>query len=327
MIHLVDIKKESKMPNSMVYKNDPIEIANAFNDYCINVGTNITLSNNDSNTFNQMAYQKYLHTPSDTQCKFVRITEMDVLQLINKMDNKSSSGHDGISNRILKSIKNIICKPIALIINQMIETGVFPTSLKIAKTIPLYKKGDPHMPSNYRPISLLPTISKIFERVIYNQLYDHFIKNNLLSEQQYGFRANHSTELAAIRLVDHMNHEMDKNHTPCNIYIDLSKAFDTLDFEILLFKLRFYGVTDTAFELMKNYLSDRKQFIKYNVHESDVMAIKTGVPQGSILGPLLFSICINDLVTVSNKLNFLMYADNTTIYFNLEDFSRDDVVK
>ena len=153
-----------------------------------------------------------------------------------------------------------------------------------------------------------------------------FIKNNLLSEQQYGFRANHSTELAAIRLVDHINHEMDKNHTPCSIYIDLSKAFDTLDFEILLFKLRFYGVTDTAFKLMKNYLSDRKQYVKYNVHESDVMTIKTGVPQGSILGPLLFSICINNLVTVSNKLNFLMYADDTTIYFNLEDFSRDDVV-
>ena len=93
-----------------------------------------------------------------------------------------------------------------------------------------------------------------------------------------------------------------------------------------MFKLRFYGVTDNAFELMKNYLSDRKQYIKYNVHESDVMAIGTGVPQGSILGPLLFSICINDLVTVSNKLNFLMYADDTTIYFNLEDFSQDDVV-
>ena len=154
----------------------------------------------------------------------------------------------------------------------------------------------------------------------------HFIKNNLLSEQQYGFRANHSTELAAIRLVDHINHEMDKNHTPCSIYIDLSKAFDTLDFEILLFKLRFYGVTDTAFELKKNYLRDRKLYVKYNVHESDVMAIKTGVLQGSILGPLLFSICINDLVTVSNKLNFLMYADDTTIYFNLEDFSQDDVV-
>ena len=106
----------------------------------------------------------------------------------------------------------------------------------------------------------MPTISNISERVIYNQLYDHFIKNNLLSEQQYGFIANHSTELAAIRLVDHINHEIDKNHTPCNIYIDLSKAFDTLDFEILLFKVRFYGVTETAFELVKYYLSDRKQY-------------------------------------------------------------------
>ena len=104
------------MPSSKVYKNDtisdPIEIANAFNDYFINVGTNLTLSNNDSNTFKQVAYQKYLHTPSGTHCKFVKITEIDVLQLINKMDNKSISGHDGISNRILKSIKTIICKPI-----------------------------------------------------------------------------------------------------------------------------------------------------------------------------------------------------------------------
>ena len=318
------------MPNSMVYKHDTIsnliEVANAFNDYFINVGTNITLLNNDSNTFNQMAYQKYLHTPSDTPCKFVRITEMDVLQLINKTDNKSSSGHDRISNRILKSLKNIICKPIALILNQMNEIGVFLTFLKIAKTIPLYKKGDPHMPSNYRSISFLPTISKIFERVIYNQLYDHFIRNNLLSEQQYGFRANYSTEVAAIRLVDHINHKIDKNHTPCNIYNNLFKDFVTLDFKIVLFKFRFYGVTDIALELINNYLSDRKQYIKYNVHESDVMAIKAGVPQGSILGLLLFSIYINDLVTVSNKLYFLMYADDTTIYFNLEDISRDDVV-
>ena len=128
----------------MAYKNDtisdPIEVPNAFNDYFINIGTNIILSYNDSNTFNQMVYQKYLHTPSDTPSKFVRITEMDVLQLINKMDNKSSSRHDRISNRILKSLKNIICKPIALIINQMTETGVFLTFLKFAKTIPLYKK-------------------------------------------------------------------------------------------------------------------------------------------------------------------------------------------
>ena len=151
--------------------------------------------------------------------------------------------------------------------------------------------------------------------------------NNLLSEEHYGFRANHSAELAAIKLADYIVQEIDRKLTPVNIYIDLSKAFDTLNFDILLYKLHYYGITDIALKLLKSYMSNRKQYVKYNVNESGFKEIKTGVPQGSILGPLLFSIYINDLSTISNTFKFIMYADDTTIYFNTEDFPKDNLAK
>ena len=151
-------------------------------------------------------------------------------------------------------------------------------------------------------------------------MYDYFNSNNLLAEQQYGFRTNHSTEYAAVKLVDTISKEMESGSTPTALYIDLSKAFDTLSFDILLYKLNYYGVKGNAFKLLKNYLTNRKQYVVFNSQNSETGDITTGVPQRSILGPLLFSICINDLITISNKLKFIMYADDTTIYFNLEDF-------
>ena len=201
----------------------------------------------------------------------------------------------------------------------MITTGVFPDSFKISKIILLFKMGDSSLLSNYRPISLLPTISKIFERILYNQLYEYFNSNNLLAEQQYGFRSNHSTEYAAVKFVDHISKEMESGNTPAALYIDLSKAFDTLSFDILLYKLTHYGIKDNAFKLLKSYLTDRKQFVVFNNQNSETTDITTGIPQGSILGPLFFSICINDLISVSDKLKFAMYADDTTIYFKRTD--------
>ena len=202
----------------------------------------------------------------------------------------------------------------------MLTTGIFPDAFKLSKVIPLFKKGDSSLLVNYRPISLLPTISKIFEKVIHDQLHEYFDKYNLLAEQQYGFHKQHSTEYAAVKLVDRVSKEMEIGKTPTNVYIDLSKAFDTLTFDILLFKLKYYGVTDTALDLMRSYLTNRKQYVVFNSCQSDYSEIYTGVPQGSILCPLFFSIYINDLINVSNRLNFLMYADDSTIYFNLEKF-------
>ena len=178
---------------------------------------------------------------------------------------------------------------------------------------------------NYRPISLLPTISKVFERILFDQMYTYFNTNSLLAEQLYGFRKNHSTEYAAIKLVDHVSKEMESGKIPCALYIDLSKAFDTLSFDIIIGKLRHYGVVDVELRLLISYLTNRKQYVVYNNYESDITEIKAGVPQGSILGPLFFSILINDLINISSKLRFLMYADDTTIYFNLENFTQQNL--
>ena len=202
----------------------------------------------------------------------------------------------------------------------MITTGIFSDAFKVSKVMSIFQKGDCSFMSIYKPISLLPTISKIFERVIHDQMYEYFNEFNLLAEQQYGFRKKHSTEYAAIKLIDHVSKQMENGKTPGKLYIDLSKDFDTLAFDIFMFKLKYYRVTDSALDLMSSYLKNRKQYFVFSNTQSEYSEVYTGVPQGSILGPLFFSICINNLITASDKLKFLMYADDTTIYFNLEDF-------
>ena len=246
----------------------------------------------------------------------------EVLSIINNLENKNSSGYDDISNKLLKSIKEEVCTPLTVILNQSLLNGIFPDALKIAIVKPLFKKGEKNCFNNYRPISLLPTISKKFERAIYFQQYNHFNKNNLLVEQQYGFRPQHSTELATIKLIDIIISHMDdkKNiKTPVALFLDLSKAFDTLDYDILLTKLQYYGL-GYALDLIKSYLLNRFQRVKYKNTPSNLIEIKTGNTTRFILGPLFFSIYINDIVKTSTKFSYLMYADDTTIYFNLEDF-------
>ena len=164
------------------------------------------------------------------------INEDTTIKIIDRLQPKSSHGIDNMSTKLLKTVKSEICKPITLIINQSLVTGIFPNKLKIAKVIPLYKKGDDSIFDNYRPISILPSISKVFERTMFNQLHEYFDTSKLYYSSQYGFRDKHSTELAALELVDRITHEMDNNAIPINIYLDLSKAFDTLDHNILVNK-------------------------------------------------------------------------------------------
>ena len=156
-------------------------------------------------------------------------------------------------------MKEIIAEPVTIIINQMLNTGIFPESLKISKVIPLYKKDDDTVISNYRPISLLSSISKIFEKAVLLQITNYFDNNHLINVSQYGFRKQHSTELASLQLVDYLSFEMDSGKTLLNIYLDLSKAFDTLNHSILIDKLKLYGLTGISLYLFESYLHNRTQ--------------------------------------------------------------------
>ena len=161
----------------------------------------------------------------------MNIDEAVVKKTINNLQAKSSSGCDVISSKLLKVIEPVIIKPLTLLINQVLNSGIFPEKLKIAKVVPIYKikKGDPSLFENYRPISLLPAISKVLEKIIALQLSSYFEKNKLLFDNQYGFRPKHCTEHAALELIDRIINKMDINEIPLNIFLDLSKAFDTID--------------------------------------------------------------------------------------------------
>ena len=197
--------------------------------------------------------------------------------------------------------------------NQILTTGIFPDKLKIAKVIPLFKKGDKYIFSNYRPIFLLPSISKLFEKVIYQQLYKSFEDSNLFYESQYGFRKRHSRELASLELVNRLLSKMDKGGVPLAICIDLSKAFDTLDHDILLYKLKFYGLTGKSIHLIKCYLTNRQQYVHYDNTDSNFFKITSGCFKAPFLGPLLFLIYMNDIHKSFNLFHFIRFADDTTV--------------
>ena len=225
-----------------------------------------------------------------------------------------SEGIDEIHVNIIKSIYEFVEEPLYFIFNHSLKQGIFPNDLKIAKVIPLYKKDEDDIVSNYRPVSILPCFSKILERIMYNRLYDHLIQNNLLYHKQFGFQRGHSTEHAVVDLVDKILKGFDQNNFTLGVFIDLSKAFDTVDHNILLQKLEYYGVKKSYLKWFKSYLSERKQGVSYPNGISKLKNIICGVPQGSILGPLLFLIYVNDLYLSSKLLNFILFADDTNLF-------------
>ena len=240
--------------------NDDREIANRFNAFFTNVGPdqsrNIHYNGNKT-------HQTYLTQNYDIELNFTEVNDDIILNIINKLPNKNSCGFDNLSTKIIKALKDSLIKPLTLIINQILNTGVFPSQLKIAKVIPIFKKDDNKMFNNYRPISLLPVLSKVVEKVISSQINDFFKTNNLFYDSQYGFRPGHSTEYAAIEITDRIISAMDKNKIPLNIYLDLSKAFDTLDHAILLDKLFHYGIRGNPLKLISSYLENRQQYVEF----------------------------------------------------------------
>ena len=287
------------------------EIANTFNTFFTNIGNELANKINYSGTKD---FTYYLRNRQNQKFTLNEVNEQTVTRIIVNLPAKNSCGYDDISSIFLKRITTSIIKPLTIVINQVLNNGIFPDKLKIAKVVPIFKSGDCALTNNYRPISLLPVISKVIEKIIYTQLSLYFESNKLFSDSQYGFRPNRSTEQATRELTDRIISAMDNNDVPIGIFLDLSKAFDTIDHAILLSKLEHYGVDGIPLQLVKNYLTNRKQYVKLNEVNSNVLPINTGVPQGSILGPLLFIIYINDFTRASSIFDFICYADDTTLF-------------
>ena len=213
------------------------------------------------------------------------------------------------------------------IFNTSISTGIVPDKLKIAKVIPIYKKDSPELFSNYRPVSVLPCFSKILERLVFNPCMNYLDTHDILNKKQFRFRYNHSTYMAIFELVDKISMAVENNETTVGIFLDLSKAFDTIDHNILSYKLEYYAFRGNILKWFTDYLYNRKQYVLYNSCKSNHKNILCGVPQGSILGPLLFILYVNDITNTSNVLEFVLFADDTTITYSHSDvMSKFDMI-
>ena len=251
---------------------------------------------------------------------FTPTDEEEILKVVRCLKTSRSTGHDGLSVHLLKRIIIHIVIPLSYIFNLSISTGKCPDSLKIAKVIPVFKKDDSSLLTNYRPISILPSISKILEKIIYRRIYIFLQVNSILIPNQYGFRKKYSTDFAIVSLLNKITECFANKEHLIGIFMDLSKAFDTIDHDILLYKLERYGIRGVALAWIRDYLLSRKQYVMFQSSESPRSNITCGVPQGSILGPLLFLIYINDIINSSTILNFILFADDTNIFYSNKNF-------
>ena len=204
--------------------------------------------------------------------------------------------------------------PLTHIFNASFEQGIFPKDFKLAKVIPVYKKGDNTLCSNYRPISILSVFSKIFEKLVYNRLMAFLDKNKILYNKQFGFRQGYGTDMALLEFVNNISLAFEDKKIVLGLFLDLSKAFDSIDHDILTNKMYHHGIRGNVLNWFKSYLSDRQQYVTVDNYNSQYKSINVGVPQGSVLGPLLFLIYVNDLSSVSEILNPITFADDTNLF-------------
>ena len=300
---------EFKINNTTI--SDKQSVANSFNEYFSKIGHET--SNNVPSS--QHSYSDFMPAPLPQTMFFDPIDIHCITETTNKLKCKTSSGHDEISTKLLKQTIQQISIPMTHIINQSLHTGIVPIKMKIAKVVPIHKSSDPMLLKNYRPISLLTAFSKLLEKIVYNKTMNFLSSNNIFYKHQYGFRPKHSTSHPIIHLLNQCaksNNKKNKELTLA-VFCDLSKAFDVIDHNILLHKLNSYGIRGITNKWFLNYLSDRIQYVEIDGHRSNPRQLYCGVPQGSILGPLLYLIYVND-ISKSCDSEILSFADDTTLH-------------
>ncbi len=311
------ISDSFKADNNDILTN-PLLISNAFCKYFTEIGSKFASRIPRPNK----PFHEHM-TPLNNASLFLHPTDNDeVFKTIMSLKAKTSFGHDKISSKLIKLLANSIAVPLSKIINTSLSTGTVPQSWKLAKVIPIYKSKEKSLMNNYRPISLLPSMSKILEKIIHHRLYKFCQAKGILYNKQYGFRPNHSTIHAITDFVANIMRAIENNQFTVSVLLDLSKAFDTIDHNILLSKLSHYGIRGVALEWFRSYLSERTQYVAYKDANSTRLNISCGVPQGSVLGPLLFIIYTNDLPNCLQHSQCILFADDTTLYkssINVQD--------
>ena len=297
------------------------DIANIFNHHFSTIGQTIDQSipapNNNSNI------PDYLSNVSFRDSFFFNpVTCITIEKIISNLKNKTAH----VSTypiSVIKYLSSLISPILCSIFNKSISAGCFPQSLKSARVVPVYKSGPKSNVNNYRPISILPIFSKIFEKIVHFQLYNYLEKLKILSPNQYGFRKKMSTSDAMTNMLQFIYDNLDRGHEVISLFLDFSKAFDCVNHQILLRKLHVYGIRGIALDWFRSYLSNRIQYTTVNGEASNSQPINYGVPQGSVLGPLLFLIFINDLPKCSNLFKFTLFADDSTLSCNFDNAPLD----
>ena len=287
---------------------DPVDIANSFNKFFVAVGQQI--SDNVAPVSKQP--EDYINYGREVPDMLLQNTTPEhIKKIIRKLQPKYSYDANGVSTKMIKSIGDEIAFPLAHIFNISLREGVFPQKLKLCRVIPIFKTGNALDCDNYRPISLLSSISKVLEKIVAQKLISHLLDNDLLYTHQYGFLPNRSTDHNLIQIVNFISKALDEGNYCIGVFLDLKKAFDVCSHEILLKKIQKMGIRGTAYNWFKNYLAGRTQFVDINGNKSDPLAINISVIQGSILGPILFLCYINDFYRATTLFSVL-FADDTT---------------